>query len=167
VFFSLDALQIGADDPRGPFTVTGGLPYAGGPGSCYDIGAAAAMADVLVDDPGYGMLTGVGMHLSKHAAVVLSTEPGEARSAVEPTVGPAPRKIVDEADGAGTVAAYTVLHASDGTATDGLFICDLDPDSRCYAKTADVDFLTELEATEWVGRTVHLDHQGGVNRAHA
>jgi acetyl-CoA C-acetyltransferase len=163
VFFSLDALRIQAQDSRRPFTVTGGLPYAGGPGSCYDIGAAAAMADVLVDDPGYGMLTGVGMHLSKHAAVVLSTEPGPLGSTVEPTAAADPLKIVDQVDGPATIAAYTVLHAGDGAATDALLICDLDPGTRCYAKVTDADLLAELEATEWVGRTVKLRHQDGVN----
>jgi acetyl-CoA C-acetyltransferase len=167
VLFSLDALQVSPSDPRAPFTVTGGLPYAGGPGSCYDIGATAAMADVLVDRPGHGMLTGVGMHLSKHAAVVLSTEPGDMRSVPEPPPGPGPLVIVDEAEGPATVAAYTVHHASDGTATDGLLICDLERRGRCYAKTTDVDFVAELEETEWVGRTVQLQPEGGINVARA
>jgi acetyl-CoA C-acetyltransferase len=167
VFFSLDALRIRSDDPRGPFTVTGGLPYAGGPGSCYDIGAVAAMADRLVDQPGFGMVTGVGMHLSKHAAVVLSTEAGAIRLAPEPASAPAPLKIVDEANGTATIAAYTVHHAGDGTATDGLFVCDLEPGRRCYAQTTDADFLGALEAEEWVGRTVELHRDDVVNVAQA
>jgi acetyl-CoA C-acetyltransferase len=79
VAFSLDALGLHPTDDRAPFTVTGGLPYAGGPGSGYAVGSVAAMAEALVDDPGsVGMVTAVGMHLSKHAAVVLSTDPGAA-----------------------------------------------------------------------------------------
>jgi hypothetical protein len=73
--------------------------------------------------------------------------------------------IVDEADGPATIAAYTVHHTSDGRATDGLFVCDLDAGRRCYAKTTDTDFLSELEAVEWVGRTVRLHHQDGINLA--
>ena len=51
VGFALDALGLEADDPRG-FTVTGGLPFAGGAGSDYMTHSIAAMVDVLRDDPG-------------------------------------------------------------------------------------------------------------------
>jgi acetyl-CoA C-acetyltransferase len=167
VLFSLDALQIKPDDRRGPFTVTGGLPYAGGPGSCYDIGATAAMADVLVRDPGsYGLLSAVGMHLSKHAAVVLSTEAGTPAG---PGAGGARQgervAIVDEYTGDATVAAYTVHHHTDGSPSDGLLVCDIDGGGRCYARVDDAGFLADLESVEWVGRRVKLQSEGGVNRA--
>ena len=42
--FARDALGIGAGDDRA-LTVTGGLPYHGGPGSNYDTHALAAMAE--------------------------------------------------------------------------------------------------------------------------
>lgn len=167
VFFSLDALNVEPGDARAPFTVTGGLPYAGGPGSCYDIGATAAMADVLVEDPGsYGMLTGVGMHLSKHAAVVLSTAPGSGDPPNNREAPPSERvPIADEHEGEATVAAYTVHHHSDGTPSDGILICDVDRGARCYARVDDAGFLADLESEEWVGRRVHLHHEGGVNLA--
>ncbi len=78
VLFALDALGLQADDRLAPFTVTGGLPYAGGAGSCYLLSALAALADRLTDDAGsVGLVSGVGMHMTKHVAAVLSVTPGE------------------------------------------------------------------------------------------
>jgi acetyl-CoA C-acetyltransferase len=175
VSFSLDALGLSPDDSRGPFTVTGGLPYAGGPGSCYSIGATAAMASQLVERPdAVGLVSAVGMHLSKHAAVVLSTSPGEVGTPVEAAALGAARvdrrPIVDTVDGAATIAAYTVHHAPDGSATDGLLVCDVEGHSgggRCYAKVTDPGLLVAMEADEFVGRRVTLRPDGGTNLAEA
>ena len=53
-----DALGISPTDPRG-LTVTGGLPFAGGPASNYMMHAIATMAGVLRDDPGaLGVVSG-------------------------------------------------------------------------------------------------------------
>ena len=170
VDFALDALGINPGDGRGPFTVTGGLPYAGGPGSCYTLGSLAAMADVLIADPGaYGLVTGIGMHLSKHAAAVLSTEAGPVGPVPEPFAATR-RPILDQVDGPATVAAYTVHHGPDGTAIDALLVCDVDGTghgARCYAATTEPDLMAALEAEEWVGRSVRLHPADGVNRVTA
>jgi acetyl-CoA C-acetyltransferase len=93
---------------------------------------------------------------------VLSTTPGPVRPPPRQTVAER-RPIVATVDGPATVAAYTVHHGPDGTATDGLLVCavdgqghDIDGGARCYAQTTDPDLLTALEAEEWVGRTVQL-----------
>ena len=170
VLFSLDALGLDPGDRRAPFTVTGGLPYAGGPGSGYAVGSVAAMADELVADPGsLGMVTAVGMHLSKHAAVVLSTGRGAAsesaasESAAAPA-SPSPRRpIVDTVDGAATIAAYTVHHAGDGSPTEALLVGDVEGGNRCYGRATDAGLLAAMEAEEFVGRQVVLRPDGQVN----
>jgi acetyl-CoA C-acetyltransferase len=167
VAFSLDALNLRPDDDRAPFTVTGGLPYYGGAGSCYQLPAMAAMADVLVADPGaVGMTTGVGMHMTKHSAAVWSTAPGPGPVApAAPDAGPALRRpIAERWSGPATVAAYTVHHGRDGGATDAVVVCDVDGAARCYGKALDASLLAALEAEEWVGRRVTLvADDGGVN----
>ena len=76
VCFALDALGISEDDGRA-VTQTGGLPYHGGPGSNYMTHALAAMVETLRGDPGsFGVTSGVGMHMQKHAYGVWSTDPG-------------------------------------------------------------------------------------------
>lgn len=167
VLFALDALGIEPDHALTPFTVTGGLPYAGGAGSCYLLSSVAALADRLRQDGGAGLVTGVGMHMTKHAAAVLASEPGEVAPSPSDTGPVVRRPIVDVHHGPATVAAYTVHHGRDGAATDAVLVCDVDVSAdgaRCYAAARDVDLLADLEADEWVGRSVELaDGGGGVN----
>lgn len=166
VSLALDALGLEADDARAPFTVTGGLPYFGGAGSCYLVASIAALADVLVADPGgIGMATGVGMHLTKHAAGLWSTTPPGpgVRILAGPDPGPAIRRpIVEVHHGPATVVAATVHHGRDGAPTDGLVVCDVDGTggARCYGVVRDADLLADAESTEWVGRAVLLGDGG-------
>jgi acetyl-CoA C-acetyltransferase len=165
VHFALDALGLSADDGRG-VTVTGGLPFAGGAGSNYMLHAIAAMTDVLRSDPGsLGLVTGVGMHMTKHVAGVYSTAPGPV-APPDDVAGrlAAPRPIVDEHAGAARVATYTVAHGRDGAPSWGLAVCDLDHGARCYARIDDASLLAEIEQVEWVGTTVDLVTKDGVNR---
>jgi len=70
-------LEIGLaeDDPRG-LTVTGGLPYFGGPGNNYVTHSIAQMMSELRARPGtFGLVTGNGSYLTKHSAGIYSTRP--------------------------------------------------------------------------------------------
>ncbi len=81
ICFALDTLGLAEDDPRGA-TQTGGLPYHGGPGSNYVTHSLAAMAEALRADPGsYGLVSGVGMHMQKHAFGAWSTTPPSGTAA--------------------------------------------------------------------------------------
>ncbi|HVV35636.1 MAG TPA: hypothetical protein VHC63_03470 [Acidimicrobiales bacterium] len=163
VHLACDALGIAPDDPRG-LTVTGGLPFAGGAGSNYMLHSIAAMVDVLRADPGSnGLVTGVGMHMTKHCYAVYSTDPGDV---VSPTAPPAPATvpITDVHAGPVTVASYTVAHGRDGAPEWGLVIGDVGDGSRAYGKVEDAALLAEMEAREFVGETVALvPADGGVN----
>ena len=69
------ALGVGVDDPRG-LTVTGGLPYAGGPGNDYTTHGIASMVTRLRASGGVGLCTGLGGWATKHAAGVYAAAPG-------------------------------------------------------------------------------------------
>jgi acetyl-CoA C-acetyltransferase len=156
VNFMRDALGLGLDEAR-PLTVTGGLPYHGGAGSDYLTHAIAQMTRVLREDPGsFGLVTGVGMHMTKHVAGVYSTAPGPV---AEPAPAPDPdaRPIVERVDGPARVAAATAVFDVDGTPEWGVAVCDVgDAGARCYARIEDGDLLADLAATEWTGRPVRL-----------
>jgi acetyl-CoA C-acetyltransferase len=107
------------------------------------------------------------MHMTKHAAVVLSTTPGDV---TRPPPDPEPvarRRILERHDGDAVIAAYTVHHGRDGAATDAVAVCDVvgtTDGARCYAASRDGELLAALETDEWVGRTVRLADGGeGVN----
>jgi acetyl-CoA C-acetyltransferase len=171
--FARDALGLADGDPRSP-TVTGGLPYAGGPASNYLSHAVAAMVAALRADPGsVGLVSGVGMHMTKHCHAVYSTEPGplvlpdaEAVQAGVDAADPA-RAITDVFTGPGTLAGYSVVHGRDGAPQWGLGVCDLDDGTRAYARTEEPGLLAAWEAEEWVGRPVRLAADGQVNRLSA
>lgn len=176
ICFGADALGLGHE----PFvhgdrsvTVTGGLPYHGGPGSNYVTHSIAAMAERLRHDPGsIGLVSGVGMYMCKHVAAVWSTtpgaapppDPGDLQPAVDARLEQAP--IVETAEGEATVAAYSVVHDRDGGPEWGALVCDLPGGARCYARLHDRDALAEAEEVELIGRPVRLrDAGGGVNLA--
>jgi acetyl-CoA C-acetyltransferase len=170
VCFALDALGISEDDARA-VTQTGGLPYHGGPGSNYMTHALAAMVETLRRDPGsYGVASGVGMHMQKHAYGVWSSDPG-ARSAAEQAPAPAtfaadPVAIVESPEGSATVATYSVLHGRDGGPERALLVCDLPGGGRCYALLdGDTATLGGAETGELIGRTVTLAPADGINHA--
>jgi acetyl-CoA C-acetyltransferase len=165
-----DALGIGDGDDRA-LTVTGGLPYFGGPSSNYVTHSIATMTGVLRADPGsIGVLNGIGMYLTKHVFGVYSTAP--------PAGGPPP--LPDEAevqasidhraeiagtwDGDATVAGYSVAHARSGEAEWGIAVCDLPDGRRAYARLGGADLLDAFEREEWVGARVTLvSGAAGVN----
>jgi acetyl-CoA C-acetyltransferase len=94
VNFSRDVLGIADDDPRA-LTVTGGLPYFGGPGNNYTTHSMATMVQRLRDHPGSrGLVTGVGMHMTNHSFAVYSTTPRDIPFAPARAVEGTRRNIV-------------------------------------------------------------------------
>jgi acetyl-CoA C-acetyltransferase len=160
VNFGRDALGIADDDGRA-LTVTGGLPYHGGAGSNYMTHSIATMADVLRRDPGsFGLVSGVGMHMTKHVFGVYSTQPGPLalpeQERVQQELDATPSvPIVEHHEGEATVAAYSVVHGRDGDPEWAVLICDV-PGGRAYARLTDDHSLFEAEAAELVGTRVRL-----------
>jgi len=164
VLFARDALGFKDGVYDRPVTVTGGLPFSGGAGSDYMTHSIAAMADRLRADPGsFGLVSGVGMHMTKHVYGVYSTTPPE--KSLQPTDGAAlqarldalpARRITDTYTGHATVATYTVAHGRGGDAEWGVAICDLPDGTRAYAKVLDRNLLAQAEEQELVGATVSL-----------
>jgi acetyl-CoA C-acetyltransferase len=168
VNLACDALGLKTDDQRG-FTVTGGLPFAGGPGSGYMLHSAATMVDRLRADPGtFGLASGVGMHMTKHAFGIYSTTPPPAPlGPPPPATVPHEKSITDTYSGSATVATYTVVHDRSGAPEWGVAVCDLPDGSRTYGRFEEPDLLAHAEETEWVGSPVRLQSTPeGVNRVH-
>ena len=171
VEMACEMLGLAEDDPRG-LTVTGGLPYAGGPGSSYTLHALAAMAERLRARPGEkGLVTGNGWYLTRHAAAVWSTLPREKSGS--PPAGPsaaerarrAPLAPVKEASGTGTVEAYTVLFDRDGQPARGIVLGRTQTGERFLANTP--DDRASLEAfldSRDVGSAGKLSCHDGHNR---
>lgn len=110
-----DGLGLAHDDPRG-LTVTGGLPFFGGPGNNYSMHAIATMLEKLRADPGStGFVGANGGTLAKYAAGVYSTRPAAWKpcdsAGLQAAVDALPSPAIDYApDGPARVETYTVVY---------------------------------------------------------
>jgi acetyl-CoA C-acetyltransferase len=165
-----DALGLAVDDPRG-LTITGGLPYAGGPASGYMTHAIAGAVDRLRQTPGRILVTGVGMHMAKHVAAVWSSEPGPNTTPpdavalqAEVDANQPRRDVLTTFSGPATVCAYTVAHGRDGAPERGLVVLDTEA-GRALARVHDADLLADAESRELVGQAVSVITDGTRNEA--
>jgi len=165
-----ESLGLAQDDARG-LTVTGGLPYFGGPGNNYVTHSIAEMVQRVRTQPGIkGLVTANGNYLTKHSAGIYSTEaPARPFAPADPAVLQAelnamPKPpLADLADGAAQVETYTVTH--DGKGPNGaLVIGRLDDGTRFIANTApDAVLWAEMETEDFLGRRGQVSNDGRVN----
>lgn len=155
------ASEIGLTEDR-QLTVTGGLPFAGGPLNNYVMHSIATMAGVLRQHPGeLGLCSANGGYVTKHAIGLYSTEPppnGAFRHAdVQAEVDRFPtREVTGEHVGPATIEAYTVMHDHRGP-SEALLAALTADGVRTYAKSTDAAFMATLMAEDAVGRAVDLD----------
>ncbi len=169
VEMACEMLGVAPDDPRG-LTVTGGLPYAGGPGNGYTLHAVAAMVERLRREPGArGLVTGNGWYLTKHSALVLASAPRERGPLAPAPPTPSPEiseatAATEPAEGPADVEAYTVLYDRDGAAKRGIVLGSSLAGRRFVANTPDERaFLEAFVAVENVGRRGRVRPVDGQN----
>ncbi|HEU5391844.1 MAG TPA: acetyl-CoA acetyltransferase [Streptosporangiaceae bacterium] len=170
VFNICDGLGLAAGDPRG-LTLTGGLPFFGGPGNNYSMHAIAEAVQRARSAPGSYVLVGAnGGVMSKYSAGVYSTTPApwkpdrsaDLQAEIDGWDAPEQAHV---ADGAAVIETYTVKHARDGGRT-GIVVGRLDRDGRRFiARGDDPDLLDLLTAAEEpIGQPVYVRSSGTGNR---
>jgi acetyl-CoA C-acetyltransferase len=169
VELAAEAYGIDEMDPRG-LTVTGGLPYAGGPGNNYSLHALAAMVDcVRMKTGAIGLVTGLGVYASRHSSTIISSKSrdmahGNASARSKAAYKEVTPSIADEASGYGRIEAYTVMHNREGTPEMGIAIGRLEDGRRFLAETpSERSFLEDFVAVEEVGRFGYVRHINGRN----
>lgn len=154
-----EELGLSVDDPRG-LTVTGGLPYMGGPGNNYAMHSIAVMMQRLRDDRGaYGLVTANGWYLTKQSTGIYSTRPPQAPferedpKVLQAQIDALPHPAVIEApSGRAAIETYTVVHGREGYMM-GIVVGRDSEGRRFVANTPkDEATLADLEAKEGVGR---------------
>lgn len=155
-----EAVGIEIDDPRG-LTVTGGLPYFGGPGNNYVGHSIATMVERLRSTPGIGMVTALGGYITKHAVGIYSAEPpplgfkkGDT-TADQAAIDASALVVATEADGEATVVGATIIPNDDGSVKAAPIIASLD-DGRRVVAVADESILTDLSGRNLVGERVKV-----------
>lgn len=158
-----EALGVSEDDQR-DLTVTGGLPYFGGPGNNYSTHAIATMVDELREQGGRGLVTALGWFSTKHSLGVYGIAPPDAGFRLGDTDG-AQREIDASAvpvaadfpgPMAGTVAASTIVYDRADGVQAAPAIVTLD-DGRRVAAMADRGELPRLAGVNLLGSLVRVE----------
>jgi len=167
-----EALGIAKDDPR-PMSVTGGLPYFGGPGNNFVLHVICRMAETLRANPGKtGLVHGLSWYFHKHAFGVYRTEPSQdGWKPVDPDPflreirALRPPEILERAEGEGTIETYTAIFEGDEP-SHGFVIGRTAGQARFLARVEDDPVtLKEMVTREVIGERGKLRHdpRRGIN----
>jgi acetyl-CoA C-acetyltransferase len=156
-----EAIGLRLDDPRG-LTVTGGLPYFGGPGNNYPTHSIATVVSMLRERPGRALVTGLGGFITKHAVGIYGTQPppggfrrGDTASDQQVINDSALELAITDPDGEATVDASTVVYTADGDVDVVPVVARLDDGRRVTAVASESD-LASLEGMSLVGARVRV-----------
>jgi acetyl-CoA C-acetyltransferase len=169
VFVICEALGLSADDPRG-LTLTGGLPYFGGPGNSYSLHAIAETVAAMRDNPGrFGFVGANGGIMSKYSVGIYSAEPAPWRTSrsaeLTAQIAQLPKvSVTKTADGSGTIETYSVRY--DWPVRTGIIVGRLDADgSRFMATSEDADLVSLMSDGDPLGAKVAVTSTENGNRA--
>jgi len=160
---------LGIDGRTTPVTLTGGLPFFGGPGNNYSLHAIATMVERLRDRPGeFGLIMANGGFLTKEAAGVYSTQAPaswhpQSSTAIQAEVDAQTAPPLLSEDCEAKVETYTVVYKS-GAPSRGYVIAENEK-GRILARTGkdDTAMLAQLATQDAVGRSVRIEVHDGVN----
>ncbi len=154
-------LEIPNNDPR-PLTVTGAMPYFGGPGNNYSLHSICRMVELLRQEQNkVGLVHALSWFISKHSIGIYSGTGSQApRRQIPPqsyqmeldkNKGP---KVVENASGKAKIETYTIFHDRQGRPVDAVIIGRLDNGSRFLAKPEpDSSILDDMMSIEFAGTT--------------
>jgi acetyl-CoA C-acetyltransferase len=168
---AMKEIGLAEDDPR-PVSVTGGLPFFGGPGNNYVTHSIAEMMKVVRRQPGtFGMVTANGNYLTKHSAGLYSTEPTHGPwhrqdpKILQAKLDARPRQGVNAAPhGTGRIETYCVAYGK-AAPEKGYIFGRLDGSGDRFVAMTDSDpaLLADMLAREQLGRPVKVGPENGRN----
>ena len=166
---AIDEFGLSAHDLRG-LSVTGGLPFFGGPGNNYSMHAIAEIvAHVRKAGGRPGFVGANGGYLSKYSAGVYSTKPKPWQicdsAPLQADLNAVPGlTILPIYEGQGVVESYTVIHHKDQP-TKAIIMGRTAADERFIACSAPDDQATPQQAHEAdsLHKNVTVRHEDGLN----
>ncbi len=131
-----------------PFSVTGGLSFAGAGLNCYMLQSTCAMVRSLRDQPAArALLYGQGGYVTKHHALVIGSEaadpaslmlPKDVQDAAEAVRAPVPALDLAYA-GPATLETFSIVYDRDGAPSHGSIIGRTPDGARVFGKAAVAD----------------------------
>ena len=139
-------------------TVTGAMPFAGGPLNSYVLHSTAKLIEKLRENSGVGIITGVSGMMTKQSYALWSKNPcidftyeDCTKKAKEIEL---PVKLSDQKSGSGIIIGYTI-HIRDDVNKAIMFV-DTDDKKRKLITSSDRDIINEMQNTEWVGKRINF-----------
>ncbi|MFV0279935.1 MAG: acetyl-CoA acetyltransferase [Rhodoblastus sp.] len=164
-------LGLAEDDRRG-LTITGGLPYFGGPGNSYVLFSIAEMLWRLRENRGaYGLVTANGNYITKHSWGVYSTDPTQGAwarenpDALQAEIDALPKAPFTQTPaGEGAIETYTIMHGKAGPELGIIIGREASSGRRFIANTpGDKATLMDLQEKEGLGRKGKISRDGARN----
>jgi acetyl-CoA C-acetyltransferase len=143
-------------------TVTGGMPFAGGPLNNYVIQASCRLAEQLRGrDSATGLVTSVSGLMTKQGLGLWSSAPPRSPFELidvtaEVTASNPGVRVLPSYNGTARVAGYTVLY-DQGERQRGVAMLDTPGGDRVIAWTESPELMLAMEQVDWVGRDVSCE----------
>ncbi|KCZ49365.1 acetyl-CoA acetyltransferase [Hyphomonas pacifica] len=160
VFSSTAALGIDWKNDLRPLTLTGGLPFFGGPGNNYSLHGIAEMAKTLREDTdSYGLVLANGGWMTKEAVGIYSMQKPIHFIPAEPYATPTEQVELCKEDCEGTLETFTVTHGKEGP-NKGIAFIRLEDSRRALANASPAALGVLREDASPVGRKVSVKVEG-------
>lgn len=164
------AEYLGIDWREKILTVTGGLPFFGGPGNNYSTHAIASMAERLRENAeDTGLVMANGGFMSKFAAGIYSATPPKnwspvSSASLEEAIKSDPKITLISGEAEGEVHSYTVLHGRHGPQRGYVMIETSEGRALARAHTGHRATMKALtEGPDPLGQTVKIHQENGTN----
>jgi acetyl-CoA C-acetyltransferase len=151
-----------------PLTVTGAMPFSGGPFNHFSLEGVARMVEVLRSHETGEQRTGLVSNLSaifgKQACALLSNVPSAGGFRFEDVTASVaeqdlPLPLDGDHQGPATIVGYTVVFKNE-TPSHGIAICDTPDGARTVVRSEDQALLESMTREEFCGRTIEVRRDG-------
>ena len=149
------SLELGSDIPK---TITGSMPYAGGPLNSFVIHSTVKMIQkIRALEARHGLVTGVSGMMTKQSFCVWGKEYQEQFIFDDVTerakLDENPIELSNIAEGEGEIIGYTIIEGSEHASKAVLYLDD-EKKHRKVVSSFDKNFINLLMEEEWVGKKV-------------
>ena len=149
------SLELGSEIPK---TITGSMPYAGGPLNSFVIHSTVKMIQkIRALEARHGLVTGVSGMMTKQSFCVWGKEYQERFIFDDVTekakLDEKPVELSNIAEGEGEIIGYTIIEGSEHASKAVLYLDD-EKKHRKVVSSLDKNFINLLMEEEWVGKKV-------------
>ena len=147
------SLELDSEIPK---TVTGSMPYAGGPLNSFVIHSTVKMIQKIRSfEVEYGLITGVSGMMTKQSFCVWGKEYREHFIFDDVTerakLNESPIRLSNISEGKGEIIGYTIIEGNENAAKAVLYLDD-EKKHRKVVSSMDKNFINLLMEEEWVGK---------------